>query len=416
MKAAETRIHFFVIALTLVLVNWRAATPDIVRVSTDGVDPVAAIEITLAFGLGAVLLLLLRRGGHLRAYAAMWRRLPVLLLFAAFALLSIAWSISPSATLYKWTMFALATLVGAYLGFRFSAPGLLEVLFWYGAMVLILSAAIALIVPPAGRMFPPIDNAWRGVFWHKNHLGTLVALLSLVYLVRLADHYHRHRTLMLVDGFFYASAILVVWLSRSATGLVVLLAGNSLAVLGYVWQRNRTRLRWPHYWAALALGGGALVTCALRFKDLLAMLGKDPTLTGRIPMWNLVLADFASQRPVLGYGMGAFWNSLSNRLAVQQAAGWGWPVAIGDNGWLDVLLNLGGVGCVLFLLLLLSMASRALERLRQGSEITDALPLVFLLSASLANLAFSFFFEIESGVWLILVALLFLQPKHDRVP
>ncbi len=66
-------------------------------------------------------------------------------------------------------------------------------------------------------------------------------------------------------------------------------------------------------------------------------------------MWQSVLADFASQRPVLGYGMGAFWNSLSNQLAVQQAAGWGWPVAIGDNGWLDVLLNLGGIGVVLFI-------------------------------------------------------------------
>ncbi len=181
----------------------------------------------------------------------------------------------------------------------------------------------------------------------------------------------------------------------------MLLSGSSLSAIGYVWQKARSRLRWPHYGLALALGGGALVSVAVNLEALLAMLGKETTLTGRIPMWVSALTDFASLRPVLGYGMGAFWNSLSNRLAVQQAAGWGWPVAIGDNGWLDVLLSLGGVGLGIFMLLLLALLCRGVARLRQGREFADTLPLVFLLSACLANVAFSLFFEIESGVWLI---------------
>jgi exopolysaccharide production protein ExoQ len=413
-KASETRIHFFVIALTLVLVNWRAATPDIVRVRTDVVDPVATLEVALAVGLGVALLLLLRRSGLLRRYAGMWRLQPMLLLFSAFALLSVVWSVSPPASMYKWTMFALATLVGSYFGFRLSARGLLEVLFWYGAIVLILSTAMSLIVPPAGRMFPPIDNAWRGIFWHKNHLGTLVALLSPVYLYRLADDLKRNRAIVVVDGFFFLASILIVWLSRSATGFLVLLSGSSLSAVAYVWQRARSRLRWHHYGLALALGVGALVTLAVRRETLLAMLGKDTTLTGRIPMWLSVLTDFASKRPVLGYGMGAFWNSLANRLAVQQAAGWGWPVGIGDNGWLDVLVNLGGVGLVIFMLLLMVLLCRGVARLQQGHDFGDTLHLVFFLSACLANVAFSLFFEIESGVWLILVAFLFQQsPRHQ---
>jgi len=415
-KAAGTRIHFFVIALTLVLVNWRATTPDIVRVRTDGIDPVAALEMAVAVGLGATLLLLLRRAGLLRNYVHAWRKQPLLVLFSAFALLSLVWSVSPLASLYKWTMFALATLVGSYLGFRLSARGLLEVLFWYGAFVMILSAAMSLIVPPAGRMFPPIDNAWRGIFWHKNHLGTLVALLSLVYLYRLADNLHHNRAIMVIDGLFYLSSILIVWLSRSATGFLVLLAGTSLSALAFVWQRARSRLRWHHYGLALALGVGALVSLAFHLETLLAMLGKETTLTGRIPMWQSVLSGFSSQRPVLGYGMGAFWNSLPNRLAVQQAAGWGWPVAIGDNGWLDVLLSLGGAGLGVFLVLLLAMVMHSVARMRQGRGFADSLPLVFLLSACLANVAFSLFFEIESGVWLILIACLFLRSSRDEAP
>ncbi len=82
-------------------------------------------------------------------------------------------------------------------------------LFWYGAIVLILSATLSLFVPPAGRMFPPTDNAWRGIFWHKNHLGTVVALLNLVYLFTAwSIAFQRNRALMLLDGFFYLSTIL----------------------------------------------------------------------------------------------------------------------------------------------------------------------------------------------------------------
>ena len=416
-KVAENRIHSLVLALTLILVNWRATTPMIVRVKTDGLDPIATLEIAVAFGLGATLVLLLRRAGLLRTYMELWRRHLLLVLFSALAFLSVLWSVSPSVSLYKWTVFALGTLVGSFLGFRFSARGLLEVLFWYGAFVLILSAAIALIIPVAGTMpFLPYNGAWRGIFWHRNHLGILVALLNVVYLYRLEDGVRRRRAAAVVDGFLYASCVLVVWLSRSATGFLVLVAGNSLSALAYVWHRTRARLRRPHYMMALALGVGALYTISVRHDALLAMLGRNTSLTGRIPMWQTVLGEFVSQRPVLGFGLGAFWNSLSNRAAVQQAIGWGTLVEIGDNGWLDVQLGLGGIGLAFFMLLLMALLYRGVDRMRRGHEFVDSLPLVFLLMASLANVAFSLFFEIESGVWLILVAFSFLQATRTESP
>jgi exopolysaccharide production protein ExoQ len=167
---------------------------------------------------------------------------------------------------------------------------------------------------------------------------------------------------------------------------------------------------------ALALGVGALYSISVHYDALLAMLGRNASLTGRIPMWQAVLGEFVSQRPVLGFGLGAFWNSLSNRVVVQQAVGWGNPVEIGDNGWLDVQLGLGGIGLAFFMLLLMALLTRGADRMRRGHEFVDSLPLVFLLMASLANVAFSLFFEIESGVWLILVAFLFLQASRAESP
>ena len=389
--------------------------PRLVRVRTDGFDPVAAIEIALAFGLGAVLLLFLRCGGRLHAYAAMWRKTPVLLLFTAFALLSIAWSISPTVTLYKWTMFALATLAGSYLGFRFSARGILEVLFWYGAIVLILSAAMALIVPPAGRMFPPIDNAWRGIFWHKNHLGTLVALLSLVYLYRLADDYYRRRTLMLVDGFFYASAdprrlaeSLCDRPGGAARRKFTCRPGVCVAAHPYGCEVDPLR------------GGvhpgrrGTRHSCpALQRPVGDAGQGCNPDRAD--PHVAIGAGGFRLPAPGLG-----LWHGSVLELSIQSTCrptGSGLGLARGHRGQRLVRCaaqpGRGGVGG-----LCPPAADNMLSRRGEaaaGSRVRRHAALVFLLSACLANVAFSLFFEIESGVWLLAATFLFLQSARDEV-
>ncbi len=413
MRWSERGLHGVILAETLFLVNWRAATPDILRVETGRPDPVAVFELVLSLGLAATVLLLLSRARLWRGYIALWSRQPVLVLFCVIGLLSASWSISPFVTLYKWSVFALATLVGSYLGFRFQDQGVSRVVFWYTATVVLFSALMALAVPVAGRMFiPPYNGAWRGLFWHKNHLGTLVALLSVFLLYRLADDVRQRRRMILADGLLYASSVAMVLASRSATGLIVLVAGGVMTAVAGTWQRIRGTLRRKHYLLGLALGATAMILAFSQAPRLLAVLGKDATLTGRIPMWQLVLRDFASQRLLLGHGLGAFWNLEANRLAIQHAVGWGYPVAIGDNGWLDVLLSLGVIGLAVFLVLLASMLWRSIKRAQLGRDLSDTLPLVFLLTALLANLAFSLFFETESGVWLVLVALQFLPSQR----
>jgi exopolysaccharide production protein ExoQ len=414
-SALETGLHIFVLALALVLVNWRAASPAIFHVEPNGPDAVAGAELLVALCLAAIVLALLHRARLLRDFVGAWRQNVPLAVLAAFALLSVLWSVSSFVSLYKWGMFALATLVGSYLGVRLRSRGVLRVLFWYGAALAILSTLTALLLPQVGRMlFTPYDGAWRGVFWHKNHLGTVIALLSIISLYRLEEAYRQHRSRMLLDGSVYVLEVVLVLLSRSATGMLVLLAGAALSCLAYAWQRTRDRWRRPHYLAALAAAAVVLILLLAFSDQLLTVLGKEGTLSGRLPMWKYVLAAYVSQRPALGYGLGAFWDSPANRAAVQQAVNWGYAVQIGDNGWLDVLLGLGGIGLGLFVLVQLAMLTGCIRKVGQGRAFVDSLPLVFLLAALLANVAFSLFFETESGVWLVLVALLFVPSSGDE--
>jgi exopolysaccharide production protein ExoQ len=209
--------------------------------------------------------------------------------------------------------------------------------------------------------------------------------------------------------------VFLVQMTRSATGLLVLLASGGLFALANLWHRMRHRLRRPHYLIALGTAVTALVIFGLRIREVLALLGRNTALSGRIPLWQHVLAEYVSERPILGYGLGAFWDSLSIRVATAQAIGSRLRIEIGDNGWLDVLLGVGGIGLALFLLVQLVMLQRGIQRMKRGRGSTDSLPLTFLLAALLANLAFSLFLETESGVWLMLVALHFLPVPTGEV-
>ncbi len=81
---------------------------------------------------------------------------------------------------------------------------------------------------------------------------------------------------------------------------------------------------------------------------LFTLLGKDVTLTGRTEIWSAVL-DSIAKRPLLGYGYQAFWLGLQGEsyrviLAVS------WVLAQAQNGFLDVMLEMGVAGLTIVLL------------------------------------------------------------------
>ena len=75
---------------------------------------------------------------------------------------------------------------------------------------------------------------------------------------------------------------------------------------------------------------------------ILDLLGKDATLTGRTELWYFVNI-FISQRPLLGWGFGAFWCQEIRRLnEISRNLGWSIPQA--HNGLLELLLEVGAIG------------------------------------------------------------------------
>jgi exopolysaccharide production protein ExoQ len=121
---------------------------------------------------------------------------------------------------------------------------------------------------------------------------------------------------------------------------------------------------WTIYLVTVGLGLAAVIVFC-DFDGLMALLGKDATLTGRVPLWGVVL-DAAANRPVLGYGYGAFWLDWNTQVnAILKAVNW--HLGGSHNGYLDMVLELGVVGLIVSCGLLLSVLRQSLPGVLRGN-------------------------------------------------
>jgi O-antigen ligase len=138
-------------------------------------------------------------------------------------------------------------------------------------------------------------------------------------------------------------------LTRSST--VIIAALVVLVALAFaLWCRRRPEVHRRRVYAtagAALVAAGVAVTVA--WGHILTLLGKDDTLTGRTDIWGSVV-ELARQRPAVGWGWTSYWApwvAPFKGLAVQD----GVEYLQAHEVWLDVWLQLGIVGLVVFILL-----------------------------------------------------------------
>lgn len=341
-------------------------------------------------------------------YEQIWKRQPLLILFIVIAFLSLLWTISFPVTLYRSYALLFSSLIGAYLGTRYSMRELLDKLFQYGSLLLILSFALVLFFPLMGAMLgEPYNGAWRGVFWHKNQFGPIAAFFGMIFLVLTFDEYEKEGTYRRLYIAFYLFSLVNVFFSKSVAGYMTAIIASGFVLLAFGWLQIRHRLKPLHYYGASGLAILGAILLFLERDFILGLFNRDASLTGRLPLWNYMLSEVIAKRVWIGYGFGAFWSLAESRLEVQRVLGWPFPVAIGDNGFLDILLHVGVLGFTTFIGVLIVFALRAIRFSIRGKQIVDFFPTLFFLFMFFANLTFSFFLETEVFIWMVLVATLF---------
>jgi exopolysaccharide production protein ExoQ len=321
--------------------------------SIPGIAPAQALEMTASApsslntigGIASqilanalILLLLLRRP---RLVLGRIAAVPWLALLALLAIASSLWSIDPSLTLRRSIPFALTGLFGVYFASRFPQQRQLAILRRSLVILALATVAFALFLPAIGLDHSPGHAAdWQGVFTQKNACGRIMVLATAVILFDERLTLSRLSSLALFVFVLIMSGSRGAWIIEAALLLLWL-------VLRFA-RRSSPRARTLLAVAAPASAFSLAVLALFAVPRLAPLFGRDATLSGRTAIWAQVLSSIA-RHPFLGYGYEAFWRGMQGP-SLQISSSVHFVVVHAHNGFLEIALELGAAGLLLFLL------------------------------------------------------------------
>lgn len=218
--------------------------------------------------------------GQLRV--ALGRNLPLVVLLAL-PLMSVTWSIYPTTSLRRAIALAMSMLLAFVLAVRFTPRQLIFLVSAVLSTCLVLSLCFAGTVPRLGWM--PDGSGMGGVFVNKNVLGWHAAVGALTSISLIVDNeFTSRRVAVGLAGI----SLVCLGGSGSATATIAVASAAAIAAFYFVLARMRGVARvvftlvFIQFLALLLTAMFELVLPALQ------ALGKDTTLTGRVPLWALV--------------------------------------------------------------------------------------------------------------------------------
>lgn len=355
--------------------------------------------------------------------------------FLFLATLSVAWSFYPGATLLGLLATWLTAIGGLAIAVTLDWAALLRALGWALRIVLGGSLLFEFIVSvfvraPLLPFFasPGVDYSQYEklpalLYWSRNLLfegdkiqglvgnSSLLGFIALLGLIVFGVQFAA-RTVGRASGLiWFGIAALVVYLTRSATITIAIVALAVLVLAVLVVRRaSSVRARRLTYAGLAAVVVAGVIGSILLRSQVLLALGKTDTLTHRTDIWAAVI-NLAQERPVFGWGWVSYWvpwvapfDTLAFNSGVRQLHA--------HNAWLDIWLQLGIVGLVVFGALVLSTLVRSwllatdrpivgVGRTRDYTA-TTLLPLLVIAALVIQSLAESRLI-VEYGILLLVV-------------
>ncbi len=278
-------------------------------------------------------------------------RLSAPLLWLSFALAgmmfaSVVWSINPLHTLFK--LVVLGCLIVPAIGFAVRFP--LRLLLEWFAIVCAIYICIGVFAELfLGTLRPGGEYRFIGTT-HPNTEAIYGAIICLC-----ARLFYQPDRSKLVAVLLFCIGFICILVTKSRTTLAATIV--ALAVVQTVSLKGLDRLL-VIVAGLFAVGSFAIAAVFLssqgfdQLENLAAMGRTDDvsSLTGRLPLWEELIISIRKS-PVVGYGYLAYWDSdrvesLSRTL--------GWEIPHGHNLYLDVALDIGVFGALLFIGWLLS--------------------------------------------------------------
>ena len=337
-------------------------------------------------------------------------------LFFLYAAVSVSWSDDPFIAFKRWVK-GFGGLVMALVILTDPRPyeALALVLRRMAYVLLPLSVLFIKYFPDLGREYHMGIPMYTGVAFQKNTLGQLCLLLGIYFcwelLLRRKNPATQGRQVPLTINLFVLPALVwLLYMAQSATSLALMF----FAVAFFLLVRLPSFAKHP----GRLLGMGVLIVATLGFleaqfeiKDsFIRLLGREPDLTDRAPVWELVLSMVP--HPLVGAGYESFWSG-DRLIYIWQHLGFeSGGIIQAHNGYIETYLNLGLIGVAL---LGISIVAGLLKARRQlNSEYTYAvLRIAFILTAVIYNYTEAAYKPLNNVFVLLLFSILDVRGREE---
>lgn len=351
-------------------------------------------------GWGSVFLLALfyalRERGR---FTIPWSWVPVpYLLLLVYALVSVAWSVSPLVSARRAIQLVGVLFIALALVRQSKSNNPFETFVWPGVFYLALGIA-ALAVP--GLSIDP-DGNYKGFTFTKNTWGQFALLVSMVFLFQALNRRNGR-----LAWWFFALASVSLLATRSATSIGIY-AIAVLLILYWVAMRRHGNKLLPATLVTILASMALLFGYFLVKGDFpigavweagLGSVGKTTTLTGRTELWRWMGYEIA-RHPWLGTGFGGFWMGLEGP-SYSIVRMFSWRPGQAHNGYIDVVNELGYVGLVLLLWVFLAHLRNIYHINCLGDGLTAIFHMAILLVVLLLNVSETNFMRTTHLWWIV---------------
>ena len=372
------------------------------------VPPLVLINATFFLILTMVSIWILHNQSLASKFLQNLKRNWIILPFLIFSGFTIFWSVNWEVSVYRWLTLVCTIITGGYIGLRYTIREIVRFLSVFGVYILFLSSLFVFFIPHIGIMnYHIIQGAWKGIYWHKNHMGLIAAFFNTLFLIDVLDSLEMRVKSIWIWLLLYIYSLFFILQSDSVAAYLTTLLMHGAIFLGWVLLKFKHKFRRSHVLIFAVILLLMSLVLYLNAEQFLGMFNRNTSLTGRIPMWTYLFDAYIAKRLFSGYGFNAFWYSSAHQVAVQQAAGYPDPIIIADNGFIDILVNTGYGGLILFLLFYLGAWWRSVRSATNAKGVNDLFPTLLMLYTFIANISWSLLFENEGFFMLTMISVLF---------
>lgn len=321
-----------------------------------------------------------------------------LIVFHLILICSSLWSLNPQHSLITAIWLCCTSFFSYMIVTRYQLRDFIALIFYGLLLSVFVSIILVVIIPNKGIHVGELHTgAWKGIYFHKSGFAREAALSGVIGLFILRNPF---RIIYFFLVFF------IVYKAQSAASLVALATifgfYLSTGVFSKIKQLKKNQI---FIFVLLLIGGiGFLIQ---NLDVFVQQLGKSVTFDARLTIWAFSIINIQAN-PWLGYGYNSFWLEDSLSQVVE------WDIPHAHNHFLDLLLDMGIIGLLVFLVILI----RFFKSLFRNDSIPrhlyklafSSILLVLIISSS-EEVIYSYF----STIWIYFVSMILFVENNNYV-